>query len=88
MEHLEMSELRQPINPEGGSLIMQMLAQTVQGKMQSYHKRHGEAQLLTVGVSLVHGKQKLQEKTGFGPAEGMSRSLVPEGRHKHKQFGN
>lgn len=42
----------------------------------------------TVGVSLVCGKEKLQEKTSLGPAKGMGRSLVPEGRHKHKQFGN
>lgn len=41
-----MSELRQPIKPEGGSLVIYMMAQTTQGKMQSYHKNHGEAEVL------------------------------------------
>lgn len=42
---------------------------------------------LTVGVPLICGKEKLWEETSLGPPGGRSRSLVPGGCHKHKQFG-
>ena len=67
-----MSELRQPINSEGGSLIMQMLAQTVQGKMQSYHKRHGEAQLLQSECPLSMESRNCRKR----PALGLQRAWV------------
>jgi len=60
-----MPELSQPIKPGGESLVTYMMAQTTQGKMQSYHKRHGEAELLQQGFpclwkGAIAGKDQLR----------------------------
>lgn len=77
-----MSELRQPIKPQGGSFVRYMMAQTIQGKMQSYHKRHGEAELLGLVCPLTMGRRNCRKRPSQG-LQGMSRSLVPEGCQKH-----
>lgn len=52
--------------------MMYLMAQTMQGKMVSYHKRHGEVELLQLGCPLPMKRKNCSKR----PAQGLHMAWI------------